>query len=254
MKARTIILSLAAIANGSTAQDYDYQDYADGSYEQDNLYENYAIKQQEKDEGGKGGFGMAQMGIASAASYLLGARIHSSKLAKKLKKKHKQDQKTLYTQYYNDVYKLEEQKAEQQILINQLQSSLATTNDKHEMENLQREYDEFTQPDVDGDDRISRTEFHHYVKNYLANYPGLTEKDYPKFEDFDHDKDGYVSFQEYAQQMAVQAQQAELDQYYAQSQGQSGQKEAGKANALYDLYGSASGSDGFNDLYAQIRR
>ena len=194
------------------------------------------------------------MDIASAASYLLGARIHSSKLAKKLKKKHKQDQKTLYTQYYNDVYKLEEQKAEQQILINQLQSSLATTNDKHEMENLQREYDEFTQPDVDGDDRISRTEFHHYVKNYLANYPGLTEKDYPKFEDFDHDKDGYVSFQEYAQQMAVQAQQAELDQYYAQSQGQSGQKEAGKANALYDLYGSASGSDGFNDLYAQIRR
>jgi hypothetical protein len=54
--------------------------------------------------------------------------------------------------------------------------------------------------------------------------------------------------------MAVQAQQAELDQYYAQSQGQTGKKEAQKANALYDLYGSAAGSDGFNDLYAQIRR
>lgn len=126
------------------------------------------------------------------------------------------------------------------------------------MEALQREYDEFKQPDVDGDDRISRTEFNMYVKNYLSNYPGLTEKDYPKFEDFDHDHDGYVSFQEYAQQMAVQAQQAELDQYYAQSQGKSGQKEAAKANALYDLYGSAANAHtaggGFDDLYAQIRR
>ena len=199
-------------------------------------------------------FGFGQVAIASAASYLLGAKIHSGRVAKKMKKKHSQDQKTLYTQYYNDVYKLEEQKAEQQLIIDQLQKSLQNTNEKHEMENLQREYDEFKQPDVDGDDRISRTEFNMYVKNYLANYPGLTEKDYPKFEDFDHDKDGYVSFQEYAQQMAVQAQQAELDQYYAQSQGKSGEKEAQKANALYDLYGSTTGgASGFDDLYAQIR-
>ena len=38
-----------------------------------------------------------------------------------------------------------------------------------------------------------------------------------------------------AQQMAVQAQQAELEQYYAQSEGRSGDKEAAKANALYDM-------------------
>ena len=177
-------------------------------------------------------FGIGQVAFASVASYFLGAKIHSGRVAKKLKKKHQQDQKTLYTQYYNDVYKLEEQKAEQKAMIDQLQRSLAKEQEDHEMENLQREYDEFKQPDVDGDDRISRTEFNMYVKNYLSNYPGLTEKDYPKFEDFDHDKDGYVSFQEYAQQMAVQAQQAELDSYYAQSQGQSGQKEAQKANAL----------------------
>jgi len=253
MRVIKLVLALVAIANRSIAQDYDYQDYADG-YEQDNLYQDYAVRQQEKDVGGGGGVGLGKVAIASAASYLLGAKIHSGRLAKKLKKKHKQDQKTLYTQYYNDVYKLEEQKAEQQILIDQLQKSLQSTNEQHEMENLQREYDEFKQPDIDGDDRISRTEFNMYVKNYLSNYPGLTEKDYPKFEDFDHDKDGYVSFQEYAQQMAVQAQQAEMDQYYAQSQGQSGKKEAAKANALYDLYSSAGSSDGFNDLYAQIRR
>ena len=192
--------------------------------------------------------------LSSAFTYFLGAKIHSGRVAKKLKKKHQQDQKTLYTQYYNDVYKLEEQKAEQQYLINQLQATLQQTHEKHEMEALQREYDEFKQPDVDGDDRISRAEFNMYVKNYLSNYPGLTEKDYPKFEDFDHDGDGYVSFQEYAQQMAVQAQQAELEQYYAQSQGQSGKKQAVKASALYDLYGSAAQSDGFNDLYAQFRK
>ena len=63
--------------------------------------------------------------------------------------------------------------------------------------------------DVDGDDRISRAEFNSYVKNYLSNYPGLSEKDYPNFEDFDHDGDGYISFQEYGQQMALTLQQAE---------------------------------------------
>ena len=282
MRVNTLILALVATVNRSIAQDYDYQDYAEDGYEQDNLYEDYAMKHQEKDNVAGGGgwviqsilvlsriicmlltllkftsdnrFGYGQMAMASAASYFLGAKIHSGRIAKKIKKKHKQDQKTLYTQYYNDVYKLEEQKAEQQILIDQLQRSLLNTNEAHEMENLQREYDEFKQPDIDGDDQISRTEFNMYVKNYLANYPGLAEKDYPKFEDFDHDKDGQVSFQEYAQQMGVQAQQAELDQYYAQSQGQSGTKEAQKANALYDLYSGAAATDGFNDLYAQIRR
>ena len=203
-------------------------------------------------------FGFGQLALASTASYILGAKIHSSRTAKKLNKKHKADQKTLMTQYYNDVYKLESEKAAYQLEAEQLNKKLRQSNEEHELENLQREYDEFKQPDVDGDDRISRTEFNEYVKNYLSNYPGLTEKDYPKFEDFDHDKDGYVSFTEYAQQMAVQAQQAEMEQYYAQSQGQSGRKEEAKANALYDLYGSAAGAHtaggGFDDLYAQIRR
>ena len=246
---RALSFAVGSLAVLASAQDY--AEYADG-YVEDNLYQDYAIQHQ---EGGRvGGFGIGQVALVSGFTYFLGAKIHSGRVAKKLKQKHQKDQKTLYTQYYNDVFKLEEQKTEQKIIIDQLQKSLEKTNEDHEMENLQREYDEFKQPDTDGDDRISRTEFASYVKNYLSNYPGLTEKDYPKFEDFDHDGDGYVSFQEYAQQMAVQAQQAELDQYYAQSQGQSGQKEAQKANALYDLYGSAAGSDGFNDLYAQIRR
>merc|ERR1712176_318338 len=138
----------------------------------------------------------------------------------------------------------EEQRAEQQILLDQLQRQLQNTNEAHEMENLQREYDEFKQPDVDGDDRISRTEFNMYVKNYLSNYPGLAEKDYPKFEDFDHDGDGYVSFQEYAQQMALQAQQAELENLY-------GSGSSKKAQGIQALYEQTIPNDSFNDLYAR---
>jgi Ca2+-binding EF-hand superfamily protein len=69
----------------------------------------------------------------------------------------------------------------------------------------------------------------------LANYPGISEKDYPHFDDFDHDGDGYVSFQEYAQQMALQASKAEAEAH--QSTGADRQKQ----QALNDLYKSASG-------------
>ena len=88
-------------------------------------------------------FGFGHVAVASAASYILGAKIHSGRVTKKLKKKHQQDQKTLYTQYYNDVYKLEEQKLEQKMIIQGLEKALQNTNEQHEMENLQREYDEF---------------------------------------------------------------------------------------------------------------
>mmetsp|Transcript_26406 Transcript_26406/g.63377 ORF Transcript_26406/g.63377 Transcript_26406/m.63377 type:complete len:123 (+) Transcript_26406:224-592(+) len=112
---------VAIIASTSTAQDY--QDYADG-YEQDNLYQDYAMRQQEKVEGG-GGNGMVKAIGAFGISYLIGAKVHSGRVTKKMKSKHLKDQKALYTQYYNDVYKLEAQKADQQAVIEQLQAALA---------------------------------------------------------------------------------------------------------------------------------
>lgn len=181
--------------------------------------------------GSSGGVGMGKLVLASAMSWFLGAKFHSSRTAQKLKTKHQKEQKSLYSQYYNDVYKLTEQNQKLQDMIEQLQETLKKTEAKHELEALQRDYDEFKQPDVDGDDRISRAEFNMYVKNYLSNYPGLSEKDYPKFEDFDHDGDGYVSFQEYAQQMALQAQQAELEQMYGDKK-----TDNKKQQALNDLY------------------
>lgn len=179
--------------------------------------------------------------LYSALAWMAGGKIHSSRALKKLKNKFQKEQKALYSQYYNDVYKLTEQNNELTYYVEQLQNTLKDTEQKHELEALQRDYEEFKQPDIDGDDRISRAEFNMYVKNYLANYPGLQEKDYPKFEDFDHDGDGYVSFQEYAQQMALQVQQAELEQHQAQQSGGAGRAEAQRAEALQGLYGQSTG-------------
>jgi len=150
--------------------------------------------------------------IFGGLGFIFGGKFHSGRTAKYLKKKHTKEQKSLYSQYYNDVYKLQQQNSELSYIVDQYKLALKKLEEEHEMEVLQREYDEFKTPDVDGDDRISHAEFNMYVKNYLSNYPGLEEKDYPQFEDFDHDRDGYISFQEYAQQMALKIQQAEKDQ------------------------------------------
>lgn len=185
--------------------------------------------------GGGGGAGIGKLVVTGAASWLLGGKFQSGRIAKKLKRKHQSEQKQLYSQYYNDVYKLSEQNQQLQQQIEELKELLSTTEAAHELEALQRDYDEFKQPDIDGDDRISKAEFNMYVKNYLSNYPGLSEKDYPKFEDFDHDGDGFVNFQEYSQQMALQAQQAELEEMYSSEQSNE------KAKAYNDLYNSAKG-------------
>ena len=184
--------------------------------------------------GNPGGVGVGKLIATGLASWILGARYHTGKVTKNLKRKHQTEQKKLYSQYYNDVYKFSEQNKELQRQVEELTELVKSTEAKAELEALQRDYDEFKQPDIDGDDRISRAEFNMYVKDYLSNYPGLTEKDYPKFDDFDHDGDGYVSFKEYSQQMALQAQQAELEQMYSAEKQQ-------KAQALNDMYKAASG-------------
>ena len=203
-----------------------------------------------------GGPGMVKMAVFGGLGWIAGAKFHSNRAAQILKKKHMKEAKTLYSQYYNDVYKLQEQNAELAQAAQNLQAALQKAETDREMESMQRDYDEFKQPDVDGDDRISRAEFQMYVKNYLSNYPGLTEKDYPKFEDFDRNGDGYVSFPEYSKQMALQAKQAEKD---AQKAAQSGsyaaaQKAGEKAYAYQGLSGSGKRADNFDDLYAQYAR
>mmetsp|Transcript_31743 Transcript_31743/g.64604 ORF Transcript_31743/g.64604 Transcript_31743/m.64604 type:complete len:171 (+) Transcript_31743:273-785(+) len=136
---------------------------------------------------GGGGGGIPKLLFSAGVGYILGAKIHTGRAAKKLKKIQQREQKNLYTQYYTDVSKLQEQNAELQYTAEYLTKQLQDTVQSAEDEKRQRDYEEFQQPDVDGDDRISRAEFNIYIKDYLSNYPGLDPKDYPKFEDFDHD-------------------------------------------------------------------
>ena len=51
-----------------------------------------------------------------------------------------------------------------------------------------------------------------------------------------------MSFQEYAQQMALQAQQAEAEATY-------GSSKTNKAQALNELYNDATKGSNFNDMY-----
>ncbi|KAL3904644.1 MAG: hypothetical protein SGILL_009988, partial [Bacillariaceae sp.] len=225
---------------GEYEEDYaDYQDYAGEYGQDDSLYYDYAQRQESKGvaQGGGGAIGMGKLALTGVVSWWMGARFHSGRVKKQLKRKHNSEQKKVYSQYYNDMYKLSDQNTRLQQQIEELTDLVKTTEAKAELEALQRDYEEFKQPDLDGDDRISRAEFNMYVKDYLGNYPGLSEKDYPKFDDFDHDGDGYVGFQEYSQQMALQAQQAELEQLYGDGDKESAQK----AQALQDMYNSAQG-------------
>mmetsp|Transcript_17155 Transcript_17155/g.32481 ORF Transcript_17155/g.32481 Transcript_17155/m.32481 type:complete len:233 (-) Transcript_17155:270-968(-) len=220
LKTYCLVTFLGTTKLASAQQNYDdYQDYADGYAEQDNLYADYAASQDQpananaggiQPAGNKGGNFLKMVAIGGAG-WILGGKINSARTVRQLKTRHMKDQKNLYSQYYNDVYKLQQQNAELAYVVEQYQDAIQNVATEMENDKLQREYEEFKQPDVDGDNRISRAEFNMYVKNYLSNYPGMTEKDYPKFEDFDHDGDGYIGFQEYAQQMALTVQQAEKE-------------------------------------------
>jgi len=250
----SIIISMSVVSFGQ-----EYSDYAN-DYVQDSLYQDYARKQQEKTEGGAaggGGGGVAKYLLGGAAGYFLGGKIHSSRAVKKLKKKHLKEQKDLYTQYYNDVYKLQEQNIELQYVVSQLKETLKQVKEEIELEKIQRDYDEFKQPDLDGDDQISRAEFNMYVNTYLKNYPGLAEKDYPKFEDFDHDRDGYVSFVEYEKQMKKQLAKAEQEtKQAATNTGPSStktHKAKAKADGLSGLYSETKNAGNFQDLYANYK-
>jgi len=116
-----------------------------------------------------GGNGVIKSRVVVGGGWFLGAKDHSSRTFKALKKKHMKHQKTIYPQYYNDVYKLQQQNAESAYV-----DALNIAEEDREIEAIQRHYDEFKQLNLDGNDQISTAEFNmYYANNYLSNYPGL---------------------------------------------------------------------------------
>mmetsp|Transcript_20183 Transcript_20183/g.64998 ORF Transcript_20183/g.64998 Transcript_20183/m.64998 type:complete len:218 (+) Transcript_20183:369-1022(+) len=78
---------------------------------------------------------------------------------------------------------------------------------RSEAEALQRDWDEFKAPDLDDDDFISAEEFFSYIDQYMKAYPTIPQGDYPTFGDFDRDRSGDVTFQEWQAYLQQQSKQ-----------------------------------------------
>ncbi len=96
-------------------------------------------------------------------------------------------------QLQDEVYQQREKQYEQEL------KKLYKIVEELEQDALKRDYEEFKAPDADHDDLISRSEFNTYVEKYLKSFPELSEQDFPKFEEFDADENGKVSFPEWQQ-------------------------------------------------------
>jgi phage anti-repressor protein len=44
---------------------------------------------------------------------------------------------------------------------------------------------------------MTNTQFSTYIRNYMKAYPHIQPEEYPTFEDFDMNRDGLVTFQEW---------------------------------------------------------
>ena len=123
--------------------------------------------------------------------WFLGGKIHSKRAVSKANKKHLQEQKDLYKQYYQDVLTLQTQNSELQQYVDYYAKM--------------HQDGEFDAADIDHDNKVSRAEFNRYRSNYLQKHPEMASE-FPRFEDFDPDANGLISKAEYdAYYRALQA-------------------------------------------------
>lgn len=106
----TVACASALAVNGEAADHYD--DNYQQDYSQDGLYADYARQQQVKEVAAKAPFGWGKIFLGAGVGWVMGGKIHAQRKEKKLNALHKKEQKALYTQYYNDVYQLQQQNAE----------------------------------------------------------------------------------------------------------------------------------------------
>ncbi|EJK50853.1 hypothetical protein THAOC_30041, partial [Thalassiosira oceanica] len=138
--------------------------------------------------------------------WFIGGRIHSKRASTKLKKKHSKERAAFVQLYREQVGALQEFNKESARIIQAMESSIIARQN-----GVPAEIDTvpFFMADTDGSKRISKAEFDRYVKDYLSNYPGLRPEDIPKWESFDHDYSGSITFEEYNQQMAKEIRKAQ---------------------------------------------
>lgn len=148
-----------------------------------------------------------------------------------------------YIQLQNEVFRDREKQWQQEY------QKLYKQYESLEKETVERDYEEFKAPDTNNDDMISRSEFNTYVTKYLQSFPELSEKDFPKFDDFDLDGDGLVSFDEWQEFL----QQQKLQESKKKDNGKAGANSqyADLINALYD---STSKADNFNSVQKNMAK
>jgi phage-related minor tail protein len=125
---------------------------------------------------------MMKTAAISAASWFIGAKIHSKRAVKKANKKSQQDLQGLYSKYIQDVTALQNQNAELEAYIKQ--STRASLEE------------EFLRADIDNNKLVSRAEYEMNKKQYLQKHPEFRGS-FPKFEDFDPDGNGMISMREH---------------------------------------------------------
>lgn len=185
--------------------------------------------------------------MMAAASGVLGGLLGSWMTGGGLKKKHAKEKSDLlqYMQLQEEIYRQREQQWQQEY------RKLYKLYDELEKESIERDYEEFKAPDTNNDDMISRSEFNTYVRKYLSSFPELSEKDFPKFDEFDLDGDGIVSFEEW-QNFLYQQKLKEAKEASSGKKDSSGGQGSAYQELLNALYEQSHQSDSFNSLNKQI--
>ena len=153
-----------------------------------------------------GGNNMMKLAAMSASGWFLGGKIHSKRAAKALKTKHSKERGAFIQLYREQVGALQEFNKESARIIQAMESSLIARQN-----GVPAEIDTvpFFMADTDGSKKISKAEFDRYVREYLSNYPGLKPEDIPRWDSFDHDMSGTITFDEYNQQMTKEIRKAQ---------------------------------------------
>lgn len=177
--------------------------------------------------------------LAGGVAGVLGSVLGSWVTSKKLKKKWDKEKKDIlhYVNAQDEIYRNRD--AQWQAEYQKLYKAYQVL----EKETLDRDYEEFKAPDTNGDDIITRQEFNTYVRKYLSSFPELSEKDFPKFDEFDLDGDGQVSFEEW--QRFLQQQKLQ------EAQGKSSKQGGKYGDLLSQLYEDSHQADGFSSLQSR---
>lgn len=166
-------------------------------------------------------------------------------MSRRLKRSHEKEKKELvqYLSLQEEIYKQREKQWQTEY------KKLYKAYEDLEKETIERDYEEFKAPDTNNDDMISREEFATYVRKYLSSFPELSEKDFPKFDEFDLDGDGTVSFDEWQQFLYLQKQ---MEAQKAEKASKTGKDNQAYNDLLSALYEQSQTSDSFNTLNKQI--